>query len=273
MFSASDGITMASQPIQKKGEPLMSSSLQPRAQVGNLSPQIKARMAGVLYLIIIFGGAFAQLGVRDQLVVGGDAAATARNIITNQLLYRVGFAVEVFYVLWCIPLNILLYDLFKIVDKKLALVMVFFSTVGAAVQATSLLAHYAPLVFLGKASYLGAFTTAQLQAAAFISLRLFDYGYMIALSFFGMFCITLGYLILRSTFLPRFLAALLAIEGVLYLTNSFAHFLAPAIGNRVFPFLLVSGIAEVSFCLWLVVVGVNARRWQEQAAPLAASSR
>ncbi len=234
-------------------------------QLGDASPLVKARIAGFLYLIIIVGGAFAQLGVRDRLVVSGDAVATAQNILANELLYRVGFAVEVFYVLWCIPLNILLYDLFKIVDKKLAVIMVFFSTVGAAVQALALLAHYAPLVLLGKASYLTAFTTAQLQAAAYLSIRLFDNGYMIALSFFGMFCITLSYLILRASFVPRFLAVLLFIEGSLYLANSFGHFLAPAVGNKIFPFLLLSGVAEVSFCLWLLIVGINLPRWKEQA--------
>ena len=108
--------------------------------------------------------------------------------------------------------------------------------------------------------------TTQLQVAAYVSLRIFDYGYMIALAFFGCFCLIIGYLVLRSTFFPRLVGPFLVIEGALYLTNSFAHFVAPAVGARVFPFLAVSGIAEVSFCLCLLVVGVNARRWNEQAA-------
>jgi hypothetical protein len=89
---------------------------------------------------------------------------------------------------------------------------------------------------------------------------------MIALTFFGFFCITLGYLIFKATFIPSFIALLLVIEGVLYLTNSFTHFIAPGIGDRVFPFLAASGIAEISFCLWLLIVGVNVQRWKEQAA-------
>ncbi len=230
------------------------------------SPMVKARIAGFLYLIIIVGGIFAQLGVRDQLVVSGDAAATARNIGAHELLYRLGFAVEVFYLLCNVPLTLLLYDLFKVVNRQWALVMTCFAFVGTAVEGVSLLAHFAPLVLLGKGPYLAAFTTAQLQAAAYMSLRMFDIGFMIALSFFGFFCITLGYLILRSTFFARFIAALLFIEGGLYLANSFAHFVAPAVGARVFPFLMASGIAEVSFCAWLLLVGVNTQRWKEQAA-------
>jgi hypothetical protein len=235
-------------------------------QPRDLSPRTKARIAGILYLIVIVGGIFAEVVVRGRLVVSGDAVATAHNIVAHTLLYRLGFAVEVFYLLCNVPLTFILYDLFKIVDRKLALVMVLFSAVGTAIEGVSLLAHYAPLVFLGQQSYLSSFTQAQLEAASYLSLRMFEYGFMIALSFFGFFCFTLAYLVFRSTFFPRVIGGLLVIEGGLYLTNSFAHFIAPAIGDRVFPFLAASGIAEVSFCLWLLIVGVNVQRWREQAA-------
>jgi uncharacterized protein DUF4386 len=237
-------------------------------RVVGVSPRVKARIAGVLYLVIIVGGIFAQIGVRGRLVVNGDAAATAQNIVSHELLYRLGFAVEVFYLLCNIPITMILYDLFKIVNRKMAMVLVFFSMVGTAVEGVALLAHYAPLVLLGKGSYLTAFTEAQLQAASYMSLQMFDYGFMIALSFFGFFCISLSYLIFKSTFFPRVIGGLLAIQGTLYLTNSFAHFVSPPIGDRVFPFLAVSGIAEVSFCLWLLLVGVNVQRWKEQAGQL-----
>jgi hypothetical protein len=233
---------------------------------GELSPRTRARIAGFLYLIVIVGGIFAQIGVRGRLVVSGDAAATANNILAHELLYRLGFAVEVFYLLCNVPINIIFYDLFKVVSRKAALLMLFFATIGTAVEGMSLLAHYVPLILLGKGSFLAAFTTAQLQAASYASLQLFDYGYMIALAFFGFFCISLAYLIFQSTFFPRVIGGLLAIQGTLYLTNSFAHFLSPPIGDRVFPFLAISGIAEISVCLWLLVVGLNEPRWREQAA-------
>src|SRR5882672_9387019 len=188
-------------------------------RVAEVSPRVKARIAGLLYLIIIVGGIFAQIGVRDRLVVNGDAAATAQNIVSHELLYRLGFAVEVFYLLCNIPITMILYDLFKIVNRKMAMILVFFSIVGTAVEGVALLAHYAPLVLLGKGAYLAAFTAAQLQAAAYMSLQMFDYGFMIALSFFGFFCISLAYLIFRSTFFPRVIGGLLAIQGTLYLTN------------------------------------------------------
>jgi hypothetical protein len=173
----------------------------------------------------------------------------------------------VFYLLCGIPLKLFLYELFKIVHRKAAVVMILFAAVGAAIQGVCLLAHYAPLMILdAHGAGLEAFTPEQRAAAAYFSLRLFDQGYNIALSFFGGFCLTLGALILRQRFFPRFVGGLLMLEGALYLTNSFAHFLAPQIGDRVFPFLALSGLGEISFCACLLIVGVNVERWREQAS-------
>jgi hypothetical protein len=229
------------------------------------SPSGWARIAGILYLIIVIGGGYAQLGVRDGLVVAGNAAATALNIREHEVLYRVGFAIEVFYLLCGVPLKYLLYRLFSAVNRHLALVMVLFAAIGAAVQAVILLAHYAPLIFLGKAAYLETLTIAQREAFALLSLQIFDYGYMIALAFFGCFCLIIGYLVTRAKFFPRIVGPMLAIEGVAYLLNSFGHFISPPFGNRIFPFLLVCGIAELTFCLTLLIAGVDAQRWRQQA--------
>src|SRR5205085_56860 len=132
-------------------------------------------------------------GVRDRLVVSGDAVMTAQNIMSHELLYRLGFATEVFYLLCNIPLTFLLFDIFKVVNRKVMIVTALFSMVGTAVEGVALLCHYAPLMLLGTSKALVAFTPAQLQSAAYVSLRMFDFGFMIALSFFGCFCILLGY--------------------------------------------------------------------------------
>lgn len=235
------------------------------AAMDRTSPRTRARMAGLLYVLIIIGGAWAQLGVRDRLIVGGNPALTAQNIAAHEGAYRLGFSVEVLYLLLLVPLIYLLHDLFGVVHRRWALLMALFATIGGAVQAVILLAHYAPLILLADSPALAAWSVEQRQAAALVALRLFDYGYMVALAFFGCFCLILGQLILRATFFPRFIGALLLIEGALYLLNSFGHFLAPAFGARVFPFLLASGVAEVSFGLGLLLLGVNDARWRAQA--------
>src|SRR3979409_2025108 len=86
-----------------------------------LSPRFQARIAGFLYLIVIVGGIFAEIFVRGRLVVHGDPAATAHNILTHELLYRAGFAAEVFYCACNLPLTLIFYNLFREVNRTAAL--------------------------------------------------------------------------------------------------------------------------------------------------------
>ena len=236
-------------------------------RIAEVSPRVQARIAGFLYLIVIVGGIFAEVFVRGRLVVYGDAAATAHNIVTHELLYRLGFVTEIFYCAFCnVPVALIFYNLFKVVNKNVALMMVFFDLVVTAIESVSLLAHFAPLVFLGGGHYLSAFTAEQLQAAAYMSVQFFEHGFAISLVFFGFDCFAMAYLVLWSNFLPRILGVLLAIEGLGYLINSFALFLAPALQARIFPYFMATGIGEVALCLWLLVMGVNVQRWKEQAS-------
>jgi Domain of unknown function (DUF4386) len=228
-------------------------------------PRLYARIAGGLYLIVIVGGIFAEIFVRGRLVIHGNAAATAHNIQAHELLYRLGFVVEVFYCVCNIPLTLILYNLFKVINKNVALMMVFFGLVANAIESVSLLAHLAPLVLLGGGHYLSAFTAEQLQAAVYLSIQLFEHGFAICLVFFGFDCLTMAYLIVYSKFLPRLIGVLLAIEGLGYLINSFSLFLAPALQARIFPYFTTTAIAEVALCLWLLVMGVDVQRWKEQA--------
>lgn len=233
-------------------------------------PLLYARIAGAMYLFVIVAGAFAELFVRGRLVVHGDAAATAHNIQAHELLYRLGFSVEVLYCALNLPLALIFYKLFKVVNKNIALLAVFFDIAVNALEAISTLGHFAPLILLGNSHYLTAFTPEQLQAASYISIQLFEHGFGICLVFFGFDCFTLAYLIIKSTFFPRFIGVLLAIEGVGYLINSFALFLAPRLQARIFPYFAPTAIAEIALALWLLVMGVNVQRWNEQAAAAAA---
>jgi hypothetical protein len=235
------------------------------------SPRLKARIAGALYLIVIITGVFAEIFVRDRLLAAGDAVATAQNILAHEQLYRLGFAAELIATLCNMPLAVIFYDLFKVVNRSLAWLVVFLTLVGSAVESVSLLAHFAPLILLGGGQYLSVIQTAQLQAEAYMAVQLFEIGFSIALVFFGSYCITFGYLIFKSTFMPRIIGVLLAIEGLCYLVNSFANFLAPEFAAHFLAILMVSGVAEISLMLWLLVMGVNPQRWKEQAAAAGAS--
>jgi len=235
-------------------------------RMGGASVRFYARIAGFLYLIVIVGGAFAELGVRGKLVVHGDAAATAHNILAHPMLYRTGFAVELFYCMCNVPLTVIFYNLFKVVNKPVALMMVIFDIVVNTIESVSLLGHFAPLLFLGNGHFASAFTVEQSQAAAYLSVQLFEHGFAIALALFGFDCFVMAYLIIYSKFLPRILGVLLAIEGVGYLVNSFALFLAPELQPRIFPYFVPTALAELALCLWLLVMGVDVERWNEQAS-------
>ena len=229
------------------------------------APRLWARAAGVFYLITIVMGVFAEVFVRGKLVVRDDAAATAANILANESLYRLGLAADFVMIACYIAVTLLLYELFKPVGRSLSLLAAFFSLVGIAVLAANSLNHVAPLVFLRNALSLRAFEPTQLQALALTSLRMHGRGYSIAGVFFGIYCVLIGYLAFRSGFLPRILGVLMAIGGLSYLTDSFAGFLSPGLGARLPDVMVLGGVAELSLCLWLMVVGVNASKWKEKA--------
>lgn len=241
-------------------------------QAPGFSPQRYARIAGVLYLVVIVAGLFAEMFVREPLVVPHQAAATARNILANELRFRLGFAAELVGCLCNVPLALIFYELFKVVSRRVTMLAVFFSLVGTAIESLDLLNHFSALIFLQAVPGLGV-DQAAMQAQAYLALARQSVGFAIALTYFGCFCLSLGHLIFRSGFLPRFIGVLLAVEGVCYLANSFALFLAPEIAPVVFQVLMASAIAEVVLCLWLLIRGVNVARWWERAERSLAAAR
>jgi Domain of unknown function (DUF4386) len=232
-------------------------------QIAAASPRLKARIAGVFYLVTIVARVIADAFVRNRLVVSDDAAATATNIMANEPLFRLGFAADIIAFASYIALTALLYELFKPVNRSLSIVAAFFSLVAAVVQAISSLFHLAPLFLLGGAPYLRVFTVEQLQALALVFLRLRAAAYHnVGLVFFGVYCLLVGILILRSTFLPRILGALMVLAGL-----SYVLFLSPTLAWSLQPYILVfPGVGQISLCLWLLVVGVDVQRWKEQAS-------
>jgi hypothetical protein len=231
-------------------------------RIPGTSPRLQARMAGVIAWITTTAG-FAAV-VRGRLVVFDDAAATAHNILSHQLLFRLAFAADVIAILY-IVYTLLLYDLFKPVNRNLSLLAAFFSLVGCAIGTLNCLFHLAPLVILGGAPPLSAFNAQQLQALALIFLKLHAQGYNISMILFGCYNLLIGHLIFRSTFLPRILGVLLASSGLCYLINCFSNFISPAFAARLLPYILIPGVAELLLALWFVVIGVNAQQWKLQA--------
>jgi Domain of unknown function (DUF4386) len=235
--------------------------------VTRASPRQLARMAGVLYLINIVGGAFAITVVPSMLVVHGDAAATAQNIQAHELLYRSGLAAHLLVTTTNVPLAVIFYELFSVVNRRLALLDAFFILVATAIEAAGLLNQFTPLVLLGGGPYGSALPRSQIQALAYLPIDLSSIDYTIHTVFFGLDILCFAYLVFRSTFLPRALGVLLAIDALAYLIYSFTDILAPDLAVHLVPWIqLPALIGEGSLCVWLLAVGLDADRWKLQAS-------
>jgi hypothetical protein len=239
----------------------MSAAVMTDQDAAEAAPHIKARIAAVLYLLEGAPAVFQQ-AVIVRLIVSGDPAATATNVLANEPLFRVWFAAALLAVACHIAYTVLFYDLFRPVNRTIALVAAAVSLVACALQAFATLFQLTPLLALEGGSSLGALTSGQAQTLALVSLNLHAQAFNIYLIFFGFWLILTGYLILRSTFFPRIIGALLVLDGL-----GWATFLWPPLAISLYSVIsIVAALAEIPLVLWLLVVGVNVQRWKEQAS-------
>jgi Domain of unknown function (DUF4386) len=234
--------------------------------VRETSPQAYARIGGILYLFIIVAAGFGELFVRGNLIVWGDAAATANNILGSETLFRVGLAGEMLTCVCDVALAMILYVLLKPVSRNLALLAAFFRVVFVGIYGVTKLFEIAALVALGDAGHLKAFDPQQLHDMAYILLKVHSYGYGVSFLFFGFCCVLFGYLIRNSGYLPRIIGVLLVVGGLGYIVFSLAQMLAPAFAARfLFPWIILPAfLGELGLALWLTVKGVDLPKWEER---------
>ena len=236
-----------------------------KSRTVNISPQVYARIAGVLYLINIACGLFGEIYVRSHLVVAGDALTTAHRIMGSEFLFRCGIAGDLIMHITDVPMTVIFYVLLRPVSRDLSLLAALFGMLQTAILCANKMNLVTVLLLLGGSNYLKAFDPNQLQALASLLLALHEYGFGIGLIFFGVSCIVTGYLMFRSEYFPRTLGVLQAIAGVCYLINSFAQLLSPSLANKMFPAIVLPAfIGELATCGWLIVKGVNLSKWNER---------
>ena len=217
-----------------------------------------ARVAGFLYLLV-FPFAIFSLIVRAKLIVHGDAAATASNIMASEGLFRGGIVAWLVSQTIFIFLLMALYKLLKPVNWNVALHMVVLLLVGVPIALINELNQFAALLLLSGADYLTAIEAGQLHARVMFHLNLHEYGIYIAQIFWGLWLLPLGYLVLKSGFLPRILGVLLMIGCFGHLIDVVAAVGVSSFEVRVSQF---TSIGEFLLPLWLVVKGVNVDRWE-----------
>ncbi|MCH8837366.1 MAG: DUF4386 domain-containing protein [Candidatus Marinimicrobia bacterium] len=225
------------------------------------SPLIVARIAGILYLLMAPFGVFGILYVRANLIVPGDAATTANNIMASEALFRSGIVSALITQIIFILLVLFLYRLLKPVNRNHALLMVVLALVGIPIAMLNELNQFAALHLLSGADYLTAFTTDQLHTQVLFFLNLHSDGILIAQIFWGLWLFPLGLLVFKSGFLPRFLGVLLVIGCFGYVIDSFALILFPGFK----PIAQFTFIGELLLPLWLLIKGVNVEQWEKLA--------
>ena len=218
-----------------------------------------ARITGVLYLIIIICAGFSEGFVRSSIIVPGNAAATADNIVNSEWLFRVGFVSDLVAFLCDAAVSILLYVLLRPVSKTLSLLAASFRLLAhPAIASINLLNHFIALSLLSGAGYLNVFEAGQLQAMVLLFLNMHNIGYLIAGAFFGVHCFILGYLLYKSDLFPGILGILMIIASIGYLTESFGNFLFAGYEAILAWIVGVSaGIGELSLTFWLLIKGVK----------------
>jgi len=233
-----------------------------RNRMPETSPRLKARIIGTFYLVTVLTGIFAQGFVSGRLVVDGDAAATAANILAHRGLFQLGFAVYLIEMACQIAMTALFYDLLKPAGRSVSLLAAFLGLAGCVIKTFSRVFFILPLFILGGAHFLGVFSSEQLQALALLFLKVNDRGAAMALVFFGFYALLTGYLIIKSTFLPRILGVVSMIAGLGWLS-----FLYLPLGYCLFPYVAAFGLlGAVALIVWLLVFAVNEQRWKEQAS-------
>jgi hypothetical protein len=217
-----------------------------------------ARIAGLLYLIVIATGLFAEVFVRQALRVSNNAIATANKIQSSEILYRLGIAADLINFAIGLPCVLIIYLLFKAVNKQLLRLAMMFVIIQTAIIAVNLLNQISTLLFLQNDAYLNSFQPSQLASLALHALNIQAQGYGIGLVFFSFYCLIIGYVVFRSQLIPRIIGILYFISGLCYLLNSFTLFLFPTMSGLLFPyFALPAFIGETSFCLWLLIRGIK----------------
>ena len=221
-------------------------------RTNDITQRQAAMVAGFGLLFMTIFAIFAEFVVRQGLIVPGDAATTANNIIANILQFRLGICSFIIVIILDVVVAWALYILLKPVNKSLSLLTAWFRLVYSAIFAIALANYISVLDILSDADYLAAFELNQLHAQTMLSLNAFNNGWNIGLVFFGFHLALLGYLVFKSDYIPKFLGVLLMIAGLGYTVDSFLIYILPTYEATIS---MVTFIGELLFMFWLLFKG------------------
>jgi hypothetical protein len=220
------------------------------------SPKRTARLAGAAYLVLFICGSF-SIFARSGMVVPGDAPATAANILASEFLFRLQLVSELVMSIAWLMVAFLLYILLRTVDQYLALLFLVFTAIGVATICANMVFQAGVLLVLGETGFVEGLDPTYLQAQAGMYLALFSRGWTISGIFTGLWLFPLGQLVIKSRYVPRVFGIGLMIGCFGYLIPVVTVFLIPRLEQFNLAIMSVSGIAEISFGLWLLFKGAS----------------
>jgi hypothetical protein len=229
-----------------------------------------ARIAGWLYFLFVVPGPFCLMYVPDKIMVPGDAAATAANVVAHEMLLRTSVVIWLFEMAVWIVLALALYRLFSSVSKGLASLLVIFVAVSAGIGFINELNSLAAILVLGAREFTGILTGPQREATAMLFLRLHGEGNTINEMFWGLWLLPFGLLIVRSRFIPKLLGIWLLLDGFAWMSLCMVSLLAPSYNDLAFKVAQPAMFAELAVMLWLITIGVRASTIEPDASPVAA---
>jgi Domain of unknown function (DUF4386) len=215
------------------------------------------RVAGLLYVLMSIVGFFAMGYVPDKLIVHGNAAATANNIVAHETLFRLGIAAQLVGQAGFIFVVLALYDLLKEVNRRYASLMVILIVVSIPIAFLNEMNSFGALLFVGDTGFLSVFDKPQRDALAMLFLNLHGRGLVVAEIFWGLWLFPLAILVYKSRFLPRLLGVWLALAGFAWLILSLTCTLLPQYQNRVNSYCQPAFFGEIALMLWLLIRGAN----------------
>lgn len=218
-----------------------------------------AKIAGLLYLVVVLTGIFSLMYVPSQLIIWDSASTTTSKIAAAETLFRLGIFASIICYIAFLFLPIVLYKLLHPVNKSHAVAMVALASVSVPISLFNLSNKFSVLTWISKETYLNTFTAEQIQAQVLLHLNYYNNGIQIASVFWGLWLFPLGYLVFKSGFLPKILGIFLMAGCFGYLLNFTGSFLFPDYhASGISKFVALPGtIGEIGICLWLLIAGAK----------------
>jgi hypothetical protein len=216
-----------------------------------------ARIAGVLYLLLVITGMFNLMYTPGKLIVRGNAAETANKILAHQTLFRIDLVVGLCSTVIFIFLVLVLYRLFKEVNQQQAALLVILVLVQIPQAFVSQLLQIGAFELVRGADFLSVIDKPQRDVLAMLCIHLNDLATHIAEAFWGLWLFPLGLLVYRSGFLPRTLGVWLLINGFAYVGMSLTGLLFPEHAGAAYKIAFPALLGEMAFMLWLLILGAK----------------